>query len=1181
MKARKLAGLPVLLILLLGILAAVWSARVAAHFRGVRLELGRVKLSRLDEETRRRLETLKDDVFITYYVSERSRMPSNMRRVERGVTDLLEALRGASRGRLGYQIVDPGTDADLVRFASHRGVAPFRSRSVERDSYSERTVWSTLGISHGPRAESAINGIGPEHLPRLQKVLMEYLNQLGAFPPASAGEERPRKAVIALASGGRTRELAAALSEKARVVEVDLQAGMAIPPEADVLFWIDPGEVTPAHLRQLQQFLDRGRSVLVSGSELRAEYREADGKLVLTLKPSGFAAEALLAHFGLRPVRGLVLDKSAEQVPFKDQRIDAPFLLRCNPYQQNFRGLKGQPNGGLVFLAPTPLALVGEELAERGWSAQVLATTSDQSYLDAIPQGPVSSADLTLPRGEPVPKQPLMVLLKPADPWRGSLIACGASTPFVDGFLAREGAAHRRLLQTLLENLTPLDRLVINRAGILRPEPLPEMSWTSRFAWRGAALVPWPALLLAIALWRGAFPRRPPRALERRTRAWGFALRGALALAAAVLAVRFCATAADVLRLDLTAERLNELAPETRALAAKARGEAAVRAEIYFSPQDRLPPSLRPFPKRMRAALGELQRAGADVAVSLLHPEDLDREERGRLSAQGIEPVKITTRDEETTTVRTVYSAVRLSSGSRSEVLRFPGAASFENLEFRLAFALWRLQTGRQPHIAFASDTPRLSAAEAYELYQQQQLFAPMGTDVYSLARGFLEGCDFRVTHLNTREPVLPEKMDLLVWLQPRRPVEKLLNELVRYLHQGGHVLLAAQHFNIQSRQYRGTEYKLADGTPAKGFHMVYWPQPQAPDLERYYFPEIGIDMVREVLFDELRTYITTDTQVNRASMRPDFDQQTSALPFLVRAAAANFNRSSPITRGAGDQAFIWGSFIRWDEAKLKAQGIRATPLITTSEKAWSFLWKGGWIPEEMLEGPPPGPKGKPQWLGKLPLAVLFEGQFPLKEIVRPENAAPFGPPTGAAPPAGTAAPPPATSPTPPSGAPPAAGPPAGAATSPAGTAGPPPAAAIPSRAAAPPPAAATPTTASPTPPAGAAAEEAAPAAPGTLLLIGSSEMFKNHRLLVPGFRADHLLLNAVAALALPAELAAVASRRPVIRGFDYLEPGSRLNWRTFVLLAGPALFCLLAVAYRLSSARTARARVERLRRKA
>jgi len=93
--------------------------------------------------------------------------------------------------------------------------------------------------------------------------------------------------------------------------------------------------------------------------------------------------------------------------------------------------------------------------------------------------------------------------------------------------------------------------------------------------------------------------------------------------------------------------------------------------------------------------------------------------------------------------------------------------------------------------------------------------------------------------------------------------------------------------------------------------------------------------------------------------------------------------------------------------------------------------------------------------------------------------------------------------------------------------------------------------------------------------------MFKNHRLLAPGFRADHLLLNSVAALALPSDLAAVASRRPVTRGFDYLEPASRLEWRLFVLLSGPALFCLLGAAFWLSSARSARARAARLSRKA
>ena len=51
----------------------------------------------------------------------------------------------------------------------------------------------------------------------------------------------------------------------------------------------------------------------------------------------------------------------------------------------------------------------------------------------------------------------------------------------------------------------------------------------------------------------------------------------------------------------------------------------------------------------------------------------------------------------------------------RSVVLSFPDVPSFEDLEFRLVFALWKLANGRSVHIAFASDAPRLSAAEAYE----------------------------------------------------------------------------------------------------------------------------------------------------------------------------------------------------------------------------------------------------------------------------------------------------------------------------------------------------------------------------------------------------------------------------------------------------------------------------------
>jgi hypothetical protein len=150
-------------------------------------------------------------------------------------------------------------------------------------------------------------------------------------------------------------------------------------------------------------------------------------------------------------------------------------------------------------------------------------------------------------------------------------------------------------------------------------------------------------------------------------------------------------------------------------------------------------------------------------------------------------------------------------------------------------------------------------------------------------------------------------------------------------------MLLAAQHFSMQARQYRGA-----------GFGLVYWPQPQWPEIDQLYFPGIGIHLVREVLFDELGTSMAAETQVNRGS-RPEIDRQVSTLPFVIRASAAHFQDNPRITAGLGDQAFISGSYIRWDAARLRELGLRATPLITTSDHTWSFAWKGGWIPDEIL----------------------------------------------------------------------------------------------------------------------------------------------------------------------------------------------------------------------------------------
>ncbi|HRP62364.1 MAG TPA: Gldg family protein [Phycisphaerales bacterium] len=940
---------------LLLLLIAVFAVRIVSLQDSPRVELGRVKMLQLDPETREVLSSLQQDVLVTYYVSSRTTMPSSMRRLERDVVDLLSTMKRSAGERFDFQIIDPQAQPELLRHASHQRVSPFRVRSIARDSYTEQTVWSTLHIAYGAHEPAIINGVSPEHLPRLQSLIVGQLRQ----------KDSPRRAAFGLIAGPAYTQLEPYLAQYGRVVRLDPVAG-SITEDVDLLFWMDPGAVTPAMIRSLLQFLASGRSVVIAGSVHSVDMlpRDADAIPRFELTPSGFDAETLFSAFGLRAVDGLVLDDFSQAIPAKPAPMPAKFLIRCSAPNQDFRQMRSLPNGNLLFAAPTPLSLDRETLAHQGWIPTVLATTSDRTELAETVRGEVRLDSASVQHGDPVPKLPLMVWLRPNEAWRGSLVVAASSSPFRDGSFLADGFAHRRLVEVLCNTLASDERLVIHQAGIERATPLPELGPSARAGWRVfcIALVP---MILAVAAWRRGILASAGAARTSQTRSvlTSLPLQGIMGL----LVVMLVAAGALVMgiRLDLTASQLNRVSPSTRAIVAE-HGRGEIEARLIVSRTELLPPELRPLVRRLRSELRELERAGARLAVAWTPPEDMAQEERSALEQRGVRAIRMTTRDEDITTVRSVYMTLELSSNGRRELLTFSDRASFENVEFRLAFALWRLETGRKPHIAFASDVPRLSAAEAFHDFQQRNLLAPSGADVYSLAREALERMDFRVTHVNPRSPELPEDIDLIIWMQPRRNILPMLDETVRRLHRGVPVMIAAQHFNMQSRQYRGA-----------GFKMVYWPQPQVADVHLTYFPDLGIELVHEVLFDELKLALPLETQVNRDAEHRDYEEQTSALPFLIRAVAANFDRTTSIMRGVGDQAFPFPSYVRVDTDRLAAANIAATPIIFTSDRSWSYNWTGGWIPDELLQGPPTEATADAKLLGRVPLAVLFEGAFP------------------------------------------------------------------------------------------------------------------------------------------------------------------------------------------------------------
>jgi hypothetical protein len=1104
MKATSAAALALAAMLLLASVAL--GVRIAGHWPRAQIELARERTSELDPRLRARLQQLPGRLQLTYYASPRAQMPSHMRRMRDEVERVLAQLAAAAPTQVQYALVDPTADPELERFAARRRVAPVRVRSIERDAYSERTVWSSLTLTYAHHPPAVIQGLEPAHLPRLQALIEAQLDQM----------EQARAPRVLLSAPERGfDELRAALRERVELVEARLESDEPLPADIDLVCWLDPRACGPARLRELRALRARGAALLVAGApRAPSVLADASGASV-RFEPSSPGLGTLLADLGLALAPDLLVDGTCEELTLPGGPTRTPFLVRSIAPNHDFRGFAGQPNGTLLFSAPASLVLEAERLAERGLRAQILATSSDASALHAVPPEPLPFAALEAELGRPVAKQPLVLALQPIDSFAGSAVVLAASTPFEDGFFSSERAANERLLAVLLNTLVSDERLVIARTRAPRPALLPEFSARARLGWRVWCIAALPLAWIGCA-WllrrrERAAAREPqtiggqphtigapphtagaqpvPAGAPRPTRARSLRPVALCAAALAAVGLLGALSRGAGLGFDWSSAGVHSLAPATRDLARASAAAGELRATFYSSAPADMPPAMRSAAAALPGALAALERAGAPLRLVRIDPADLRAEERAELAAQGIAPSAQTSRDEEVTRVRSVTCALALEQAGRREVLDFPEPESFEALEFRLAFALWRLAGNAEPTIAFASDVPRPSAAEAHEHYQVQNLFAPQGADVYGLARGALEQCDFRVEHVNPREPRMPQGASCLVWLQPRRSVLPMLEALVQHLHGGGRALVAAQHYSMQARQYPGANYKI-----------VYWPQPQSPDVERSYFPEIGIELVRQPLFDALKTRMALDTQLHRGNAR-SFSAMESALPFLIRASAADYAQDSLVTRNLGDQAFVCGNWWRVDHALLAERGLRARVLMSSSPHSWQYAWSGGWIPDEVLAGPPRDEQGREQWLGRVPLALEVEGVFPYpaeRLLVPPPAAGADGQPLAQEPP----------------------------------------------------------------PPYPSAQED--PGAPGKLVLLGSSELFKNERLRVPEFRADHLLLNAVAALALPPELAEVATRRSVARGFGYVEPERRLVLRAFALGALPAALVLVGLLRRV-----------------
>ena len=1019
----------------------VQAGRVLGHQHWAKFDLTGNDVGTLKDDTRAFLSTFGGKIAFTYFVTPSPQMPSHLKSVVTPVTTLLQTLQQTAPTQISYRIIDPDLSGETGHnYAARKKASPFSVRRIKQDEHSEQDVWSSLVIAPEGHKEILIQKITPEDVAFLENLILKHLQSL----------QTPPKPTIAISSPNYVTLFTQFANQYGTVKQVDLRNAQDFPFDADMLFWLEPQQITQTHIYALQRFIQAGKTVVLGGSTHVIDYTTNDAnQIVYQAFPTGSGWQNLLAPFGIRPQPDLLLDESQGPIFFRDQnnqvrQADAPFHLRVMPGFYNLKGFLSHARGALNFVSASPLDIEPRKVSEAGFQVDVLATTTEKTSVTALPSEPFTQSQIqnTLPVG----KQNVMLRLVSENPWHGEMLILGTTSPFRDGIFNQPNYGHRVFLQTVLRTFTERSRIVKGRVTRPQPPALPTLSGTTRLFWRLAVVFCVPLLLIGLGTRR--YLARGDALVLRGV--GNLPLRLALGVVFILLASRMWTWEGNVF-WDLTAENIHT----PKAFTQSKLKDKQLKADLILPPRAKLPSQLKHIEQRVATQLNTL-----NIPLTIRRPETLSAQDRARLQTAGLQPFEVQNVQDDQQISQWIFSGLLIHKPGGATVIPRLDDRTIDHLEFHLLTAENRLSSGQIPHIALISEPPRLSPAEAFE-YHQQQLTPPKGADVFSEVQSLLKTYGYRVTYVNPRAPVIPTDTDVILWMQPRRDATQITQLFSQHLANGGKGLVALQHFNIQQRQYRGG-----------GFETVYWPQPQYQDLNAY-LDHLGLTQVREVLMDQTKSRLSLETQINRAAVR-EYEAQEVTLPFLIRAVGPNFLPSSPITQQLGDQLFIWGNRFTVGEDSLKKYGLTAQALINTSPNAWAYDWRGGWMPEPVFS-----PTDSLR-VGQQPLAVLTEGTFPRITISQDDS--------------------------------------------------------------------------------GRVVHHLAKSPinkPSEMILLGSSEMFKNDYVYAPNFQHEQLLLNSISYLTWGKDYTQIQARRKIARGFAYQPSGQKAFWRIGVISTGTALFLL------------------------
>lgn len=552
---------------------AIFLTSVLGGFPGARVDLTADKLFTMSPSAVKILSELKVPVRVKFYITGSGEMPTDLKTLERDVTDKLRDYQNASGGMLQFSVYHPQNDEEMQNSLTSRGIRPFQVQSIDRDEIGVKLVWSAMTVAYKDYPEEVLPQVLPQSLSSLEYELLSRIYRLtrerepvvALFAPREQID--PQLAMMYIQQGMQPPEppdrysaLPQLLGEEHYDVRrIELTRESPIPADADVLLVLNPNRLNERQAWEINRALSNGMNVVMAVQNHNYTYQPGSR--------GGFDISAAAQPSGLEKV----LDAAGLKVS-EDHFMDENLVVLSVPRTQNIGGLRFQSTepvrlpvqvmisadqmnqeaavsnriGGLLYLWGTPIETDGTRLAEAGLRSTTLFTSSDRSWLEPFTEGPVPGSVFNPSGAEIVSRLPLGVMVEgefpdgfqgetlpewpaapaaedrpapppdsgsPLDPKPAKLVLLGCAKMF-DDMVLQSGQHNALFLLNLVDSLVHGDDLISIRSKVLSQRSIKLVGDSQKLLYRVFVVALVPLLLIAYGVFRAGV-RRKEAALYR------------------------------------------------------------------------------------------------------------------------------------------------------------------------------------------------------------------------------------------------------------------------------------------------------------------------------------------------------------------------------------------------------------------------------------------------------------------------------------------------------------------------------------------------------------------------------------------------------------------------------------------------------------------------------------------